>query len=101
MTAAGVQIAVVRSEVLKTDVDAFGRVEQPESQLAAVSAWIGGRVDKLFVQYTGERVRKGQAVADLYSPEVATAIEEYRLAQEDRNQLRQSDDAVGKGQGGA
>jgi Cu(I)/Ag(I) efflux system membrane fusion protein len=101
IAAAGVQVAEVRTATLKTNIDAFGRVEQPESQLVAVSAWIGGRVDKLYVQYTGERVRSGQAVADLYSPEVATAIEEYRLAQENRNQLRQSDDAFAKAQAGA
>jgi RND family efflux transporter MFP subunit len=92
ITAAGVQIADVRTAALKTDIDSFGRVEQPEAQLAAVSARIGGRVDKLYVQYTGESVRRGQAVADVYSPEVATAIEDYRLAQENRRQLRQSDD---------
>jgi Cu(I)/Ag(I) efflux system membrane fusion protein len=93
MTAAGVQIGEVRTAVLKTSIDAFGRVEQPESQLAAVSAWIGGRVDKLHVQYTGERVRRGQPVADIYSPEVATALEEYRLAKEQRGRLSRSDDS--------
>jgi RND family efflux transporter MFP subunit len=92
ITAAGVQIAEVRTAALKTNIDSFGRVEQPEAQLAAVSARIGGRVDKLYVQYTGESVRRGQQVAELYSPEVATAIEDYRIAQENRNQLRQSDD---------
>jgi Cu(I)/Ag(I) efflux system membrane fusion protein len=98
MTAAGVQVAEVRTAVLKTNIDAFGRVEQPESQLAAVSAWIGGRVDKLYVQYTGERVRRGQRVAEVYSPEVATALEEYRLAQENRGRLGQSDDAYARAQ---
>ncbi len=98
MTAAGVQVADVRSAVLKTSTNAFGRVEQPESQLAAVSAWIGGRIDKLYVQYTGERVRRGQRVAELYSPEVATALEEYGLAQENRGRLAQSDDAFARAQ---
>jgi RND family efflux transporter MFP subunit len=101
ITAAGVQIAEVRTALLKTDIDAFGRVEQPEAQLAAVSARIGGRVDKLYVQYTGERVRSGQPVADIYSPEVATAIEEYRLAEENRNGLRESDDAFARTQADA
>jgi len=96
--AAGVQVAEVRTAALKTDIDAFGRVEQPEAQLAAVSTRIGGRVDKLYVQYTGERVRSGQPVADIYSPEVATAIEEYRLAQENRNGLRESDDPFARTQ---
>jgi RND family efflux transporter MFP subunit len=101
ITAAGVQVAEVRTASLKTDIDAFGRVEQPEAQLAAVSARIGGRVDKLYVQYTGERVRSGQPVADLYSPEVATAIEEYRLAEENRNGLHQSDDNFARTQADA
>jgi len=78
--------------MLKTDINAFGRVEQPEAQLAAVSSRIGGRVDKLYVQYTGEKVKSGQPVAEIYSPEVATAIEEYRLAVENRNGLLHSDD---------
>ena len=66
ISAAGVQVAAVRTAALKTDIAAFGRVEQPEAQLAAVSARIGGRVDKLYVQYTGERVRSGQPIADIY-----------------------------------
>jgi RND family efflux transporter MFP subunit len=101
ITAAGVQVAEVRTAALKTDIDAFGRVEQPEAQLAAVSARIGGRVDKLYVQYTGESVRRGQAVADVYSPEVATAVEDYRLAQENRKQLRDSDDSGARAQADA
>jgi len=101
ITAAGVQVAEVRTAVLKTDIDAFGRVEQPEAQLAAVSARIGGRVDKLYVQYTGEKVRSGQPVADLYSPEVATAIEEYRLAKENRDGLQHSEDSFARTQADA
>ncbi len=101
ITAAGVQVAEVRTAALKTDIAAFGRVEQPEAQLAAVSARISGRVDKLYVQYTGERVRSGQPVADIYSPEVATAIEEYHLADQNRNQLKQSDDANARAQADA
>jgi RND family efflux transporter MFP subunit len=101
ITAAGVQVAAVRTAALKTDIAAFGRVEQPEAQLAAVSARISGRVDKLYVQYTGERVRSGQPVADIYSPEVATAIEEYHLAEENRNQLKQSDDVFARTQADA
>jgi RND family efflux transporter MFP subunit len=101
MTAAGVQVAEVRTAALKTDIAAFGRVEQSEAQLAAVSACIGGRVDKLYVQYTGESVRRGQAIADVYSPDVATAIEDYRLAQENRKQLHDSDDAGARTQADA
>lgn len=101
ITAAGVQVADVRTAMLRTDIDAFGRVEQPEAQLAAVSTRMGGRVDKLYVQYTGEKVKTGQPVAEIYSPEVATAIEEYRLADENRNGLRQSEDTFARAQADA
>ena len=101
ITAAGVQLAEVQTMRLQTDIAAFGRVEQPEAQLAAVSSRIGGRVDKLYVQYTGEKVRAGQPIADIYSPEVATAIDEYRLAEESRNGLSKSEDAYARAQADA
>jgi membrane fusion protein, copper/silver efflux system len=93
IAAAGVQVAAVHTARLKTDIESFGRVEQPEAQLAVISARIGGRIDRLFLQYTGEKVHRGQPVAELYSPEVATAAEEYRLAVDHRSQLTHSGDA--------
>jgi len=101
ISAAGVQVADVKTAMLKTDIAAFGRVEQPEAQLAALSARIGGRVDKLYVQYTGETVRRGQAIAEVYSPEVATAVADYRLAQENRRRLGQSDETSAREQADA
>src|SRR5664280_88386 len=92
ITAAGVQVAAVKMARLKTDIDAFGRVEQPEARLAALSARVGGRIDRLYVQYTGERVRRGQAIAEVYSPDVSTATDEYRLALGNRDRLKASDD---------
>lgn len=90
MSAAGVKMVAVKRGRLKTDVDAFGRVEQPEAQLASLSARVGGRIEKLYVQYTGQNVRRGQAVAEIYSPEVAASAEEYRLALENRDRMQRS-----------
>ena len=90
MGAAGVQTVEVKRGRLNTNVDAFGRVEQPEAQLASVSARVGGRIERLHVQYTGQEVRRGQAVAEIYSPEVAASAEEYRLALENRERMRRS-----------
>ncbi|MGH9508377.1 MAG: efflux RND transporter periplasmic adaptor subunit [Terriglobales bacterium] len=39
-------------------------------------------MDKLYVDFTGQSVRKGQPIALIYSPEVVSAAEEYRLAVE-------------------
>ena len=50
---------------------------QPDERLASSQvAHVSGRIDKLFVSFTGERVKKGQKIATLYSPELITAQRE-------------------------
>lgn len=87
VSAAGIQVATVTTARLSTDVDAFGRVEMPESQLSTISARVGGRIDELYLQYTGESIRRGQPVAAIYSPDAASSLEEYFLAKQSRQQL--------------
>lgn len=86
----GLQTAEVRRRELKQDVVAPGRVEEAETQLATISARIGGRIDKLYVSFTGQSVGRGQAIAVLYSPEVLSTAEEYKLALENRQRLSSS-----------
>lgn len=90
INAAGVQLVKVSSAQLKSSIESVGRVEQPEAQLATVPARVGGRIDKLYVQFTGENVRRGQAVAEIYSPELVASAEEYRLALQNRDRMRGS-----------
>jgi RND family efflux transporter MFP subunit len=80
-----------------------GRIEQAETQLSAISARVGGRLDKLFIDFTGQPVRRGQPVASIYSPQVVASAEEYKLALQARRNLgasahpqaiSQSDDLV-------
>src|SRR5437868_5496680 len=91
INAAGLQVAEVRSVRLNTNIDAFGRVEQPEAQLSVVPTRIAGRIEALHVQYTGQHVRRGQKVAELYSPDVASSLEEYRLARRNREAMQNAD----------
>lgn len=90
INAAGVQLATVSSARLKSSIESVGRVEQPEAQLATVPARVAGRIDKLYVQFTGESVRRGQAVAEIYSPDLVASAEEYRLALQNRDRMRDS-----------
>lgn len=90
ISAAGVQLAKVTTARLTTTVEAVGRVEQPEAQLATVPARVGGRIDKLYVQFTGETIRRGQAVAEIYSPDLVASVEEYRLALQNRDRMGSS-----------
>lgn len=54
-----------------------GRVAVDETRLALIAAWFDGRVDKLFVDYAGSRVREGEHLAELYSPQIFSVQEEY------------------------
>ena len=83
----GVETVEVRRRNLQRSLIAVAKVDEPETQLASISARIGGRIDKLYVNFTGQQVRRGQAIASLYSPEVFSAAEEYRLSLENRKRL--------------
>ena len=80
--AVGVETVEVRRRKAEGTLLTVGRVEEAETQLATLSARVGGRIDKLFLDFTGQDVRRGQSMALIYSPEVASAAEEYRLALE-------------------
>jgi len=83
----GLQTTVVQRRNIHRELLAAARVEEPETQLANISARVGGRIDKLYVDFTGQSVRRGQPVAEIYSPEVLTSAEEYKLALENRKRL--------------
>lgn len=83
----GVETVEVRRRNLQHALIAVAKVDDPETQLASISARIGGRIDKLYLNFTGQEVRPGQTIATLYSPEVFSTAEEYRLALENRKRL--------------
>lgn len=83
----GLQTTVVEHRSIHRELLAAARVEEPETQFANISARIGGRIDKLHVNFIGQPVRRGQPIAEIYSPEVFTAAEEYNLALENRKRL--------------
>lgn len=53
-----------------------GKVETDERNMAELTARYGGRIEKLFVNFTGEKVYKGQKLASIYSPELLNAQRE-------------------------
>ena len=57
-----------------------GKVTYDETNLAYITAWIPGRIDELFVDYTGLSVNKGDHMVQLYSPELYSAQEELLQA---------------------
>ncbi|MFO7565786.1 MAG: efflux RND transporter periplasmic adaptor subunit [Enhygromyxa sp.] len=79
---------VVRIATPGIDLRLLGRVEVDESRVRNVSAWIGGRIDKLHVRETGTVVRRGQTIATMYSPEIYTAHQDLLSAAKQVARLR-------------
>ena len=75
-----IQTSVVRRCFVNAQVRLFGKVEYDETRLAYITAWVGGRIDRLYVDYTGVSVRKGDHLVYLYSPELLSAQEELLQA---------------------
>jgi Cu(I)/Ag(I) efflux system membrane fusion protein len=67
----------------------LGRVDYDETSLRTVTAWIGGRIDRLHVSTTGERVKRGQVIATLYSPEVYSSHQDLIQARQQLERLRE------------
>ncbi|MFO7600858.1 MAG: efflux RND transporter periplasmic adaptor subunit, partial [Candidatus Desulfacyla sp.] len=53
-----------------------GQVAYDETRLGTITARVGGRIDRLYVDYTGAFVKKGQPMAEIYSPELYAAQSE-------------------------
>lgn len=67
-----------------------GRVTFDERRVAQVSAYTAGRIEKMYVNFTGDQVRRGQAVAAIYSPDLFSTQQEYLLALENRERMRRA-----------
>lgn len=88
--AISVETVEVKRQSITSQTLVSGRVEEPETGMTTISARAGGRIDKLFLNVTGESVSRGQEVALIFSPEIVAGIEEYKLALDNRRRLTDS-----------
>lgn len=82
-------VKVSRRRLVRT-VRTSGYVDYNEERKRIVTAWIGGRLDKLHVDFTGMEVEKGAPVAEIYSPELMSTQEEYLLALDYLEELKEA-----------
>jgi Cu(I)/Ag(I) efflux system membrane fusion protein len=73
---ANVLTSVVSKQNSVKDIRLYGKVQADERLLQSQVSYLPGRIEKLFVNFTGEVVRKGQTLALIYSPELVTAQQE-------------------------
>ncbi len=74
---ANVATSMAEIRTLEKEITAVGRFDVDEQRLAHVAAWIGGRVEKLHVDFTGDLVHRGQPLLEIYSPALIQTQEEY------------------------
>lgn len=73
---ANVQIQKVKTVSAEHEVFLTGKIAINEQKLAVITANYSGRIEKLFIDFTGQTVNKGQKLATIYSPELVTAQKE-------------------------
>lgn len=74
---ANIQTTVVGSgSVNAKGLKLSGKIKADETNSASIVSHISGRIEKLFISYTGEKVSKGQKIAAIYSPKLITAQKE-------------------------
>lgn len=86
----GVKTAQIKRRALSRQVRAVGKVDYDETRITDVNTKIMGWVEKLFVDYTGQDVKKGQPLLEIYSPELVAAQEEYLTASDYVKRLKET-----------
>ena len=72
-----VQTEAAEKRPIEKKLEVAGRVEADQTRARVISAYVDGRIEKLFVNFTGAEVKQGEPLAVIYSPELLTAEHEY------------------------
>ena len=86
-----IETVPVERRFVSAEVRMVGKVDYDETRVSYITAWVPGRLDRLFVDYTGVPVKKGDHMVYLYSPELLGAQEELLQAVKAAKQLQNSD----------
>ena len=65
-----IETTVVERRFVSADIRMVGKIDYDESRVKYITAWVPGRIDRLYVDYTGITVSKGDHMVYLYSPEL-------------------------------
>ena len=82
MALANIQTSIVGKSIsdINTGIVLSGKIVENENETATIPAHFDGRIEKLYLKSLGERVVKGQAIADVYSPTLIAAQQELITA---------------------
>lgn len=75
-----IQTSRVERRFVASEIRMVGKVQYDETRVKDITAWVPGRLDRLYVDFTGTTVRKGDHLVYLYSPELISAQAELLQA---------------------
>ena len=77
---ANVSTIKIKTESYSREVKAYSTLEFAEDSRKTIAARFNGRIEKLFVNKTGDYIKKGEALFEIYSPELIQAQNDYVLS---------------------
>jgi multidrug efflux pump subunit AcrA (membrane-fusion protein) len=86
----GVRTATVERQSLARTVRTTGQLTSDETKLAHIHVKVNGYIDKGYVDYIGQLVKKGQPLFTLYSPDLVATEEEYLIAKRGAKEMGSS-----------
>lgn len=87
---AGIVTVPAERRFIPAEVRMVGKVEYDETRLGYITSWVPGRLDRLYVDYTGIQVSKGDHLVDIYSPDLIATQEELIQALRAAEELKAS-----------
>jgi Cu(I)/Ag(I) efflux system membrane fusion protein len=78
----------------EAEVRMVGRIAYDETRLSYITAWVPGRLDRLYADFTGISVRRGDHMVQMYSPELLAAQEELFQAARVARALKETSSTV-------
>ena len=85
----GVKAETVAKRTLIRSMRALGSIQVDERRIHAVTPKFEGWIQRLYVNTTGQTVKRGQPLLEIYSPELMTAQQEYLIARQGQQALQQ------------
>ena len=86
----GVRTAVAKKQALSRNIRTVGRVDYNEELITRLHPKTEGWIEKLFIDKTGEQVRKDTILLGIYSPQLVSSQQEYLLALKGLETLKDS-----------
>ncbi len=85
----GVSTEILATRTLTRSIRALGGIQADERRIHVVTAKFEGWISRLYVNATGQAVKRGQPLLEVYSPELMTAQQEYLIARQGQQALQQ------------